>query len=47
LISGAAFVCPEYRYLMSGVQYADSFNVNAHKWLLTNFDVSVMWYVYQ
>ncbi|XP_011693364.1 PREDICTED: aromatic-L-amino-acid decarboxylase-like isoform X2 [Wasmannia auropunctata] len=41
--AGAAFVCPEFRHLMSGVQYADSFNVNAHKWLLTNFDASVMW----
>ncbi|XP_039302793.1 aromatic-L-amino-acid decarboxylase-like [Solenopsis invicta] len=41
--AGAAFVCPEYRHLMSGVQYADSFNVNAHKWLLTNFDASVLW----
>ncbi|CAL1678950.1 unnamed protein product [Lasius platythorax] len=41
--AGAAFICPEFRYLMSGVQYADSFNVNAHKWLLVNFDASVMW----
>ncbi|XP_025264514.1 aromatic-L-amino-acid decarboxylase-like, partial [Camponotus floridanus] len=41
--AGAAFICPEFRHLMSGVQYADSFNVNAHKWLLTNFDASVMW----
>lgn len=44
-IAGAAFICPEFRYLMSGVQYADSFNINAHKWLLANFDTSVMWYV--
>ncbi|XP_017787636.1 PREDICTED: aromatic-L-amino-acid decarboxylase-like [Habropoda laboriosa] len=41
--AGAAFVCPEYRYLMSGVDYADSFNVNAHKWLLVNFDCSALW----
>ncbi|XP_020277800.1 aromatic-L-amino-acid decarboxylase-like [Pseudomyrmex gracilis] len=41
--AGAAFLCPEYRYLMSGIEYADSFNVNAHKWLLVNFDASVMW----
>ncbi|XP_011859697.1 PREDICTED: aromatic-L-amino-acid decarboxylase-like [Vollenhovia emeryi] len=41
--AGAAFVCPEFRHLMSGVQYADSFNVNAHKWLLTNFDASILW----
>ncbi|XP_014477245.1 PREDICTED: aromatic-L-amino-acid decarboxylase-like [Dinoponera quadriceps] len=41
--AGAAFVCPEYRHLMSGVEYADSFNINAHKWLLVNFDTSVLW----
>ncbi|KAK1127802.1 hypothetical protein K0M31_003294 [Melipona bicolor] len=31
--AGAAFACPEYRHFMSGIEYADSFNVNAHKWL--------------
>ncbi|XP_032674114.1 aromatic-L-amino-acid decarboxylase-like [Odontomachus brunneus] len=41
--AAAAFVCPEYRYLMSGVEYADSFNMNAHKWLLVNFDASILW----
>ncbi|XP_076238860.1 aromatic-L-amino-acid decarboxylase [Calliopsis andreniformis] len=41
--AGAAFVCPEYRYLMAGVEYCDSFNVNVHKWLLVNFDCSALW----
>lgn len=41
--AGSAFICPEYRYLMSGVEYADSFNMNPHKWLLVNFDCSAMW----
>ncbi|XP_033228309.1 3,4-dihydroxyphenylacetaldehyde synthase 2-like [Belonocnema kinseyi] len=41
--AGAAFVCPEFRYLMSGVQYADSFDFNPHKWLLVNFDCSALW----
>ncbi|XP_076277814.1 aromatic-L-amino-acid decarboxylase isoform X1 [Lasioglossum baleicum] len=41
--AGAAFVCPEYRHLMSGVQYVDSFNMNPHKWLLVNFDCSTLW----
>lgn len=40
---GAAFVLPEYRYLMAGVQFADSFDVNLHKWLLVNFDCSALW----
>jgi len=43
--TGAAFMCPEYRYLGAGIRYADSFNVNAHKWLLINFDASIMWCV--
>lgn len=42
-ITGASFVCPEFRYLMSGVQYADSFDFNPHKWLLVNFDCSALW----
>ncbi|CAF4759777.1 unnamed protein product [Pieris macdunnoughi] len=41
--AGAAFICPEYRHLMKGVEYADSFDINAHKWLLVNFDCSAMW----
>ncbi|XP_015602409.1 aromatic-L-amino-acid decarboxylase isoform X1 [Cephus cinctus] len=41
--AGSAFVCPEYRYLMSGINYVDSFNFNPHKWLLVNFDCSAMW----
>ncbi|XKL61071.1 hypothetical protein PGB90_008128 [Kerria lacca] len=41
--AGSAFICPEYRYLMNGIQYADSFNFNPHKWLLVTFDCSTMW----
>ncbi|KAL1496931.1 hypothetical protein ABEB36_007981 [Hypothenemus hampei] len=41
--AGTAFVCPEYRYLMKGVEMSDSFNVNLHKWMLVNFDCSAMW----
>lgn len=41
--AGTAFSCPEYRYLMKGVKHADSFNFNAHKWMLVNFDCSPMW----
>ncbi|XP_046608435.1 aromatic-L-amino-acid decarboxylase-like [Neodiprion virginianus] len=41
--AGAAFVCPEFRHLMSGVEFADSFDFNPHKWLLVNFDCSAMW----
>lgn len=41
--AGAAFACPEYRHHMKGIQFADSFNFNPHKWMLTNFDCSAMW----
>lgn len=41
--AGAAFVCPEYRHLMTGVEYADFFNFNPHKWMLVNYDCSAMW----
>lgn len=41
--AGSAFICPEYRHLMKGVEHADSFNFNPHKWLLVNFDCSAMW----
>ncbi|XP_042281045.1 aromatic-L-amino-acid decarboxylase isoform X6 [Thunnus maccoyii] len=41
--AGSAFICPEFRHLLNGVEFADSFNFNAHKWLLINFDCSAMW----
>lgn len=41
--AGSAFICPEYRYLMKGIEKADSFNFNPHKWMLVNFDCSAMW----
>ncbi|CAG9771983.1 unnamed protein product [Ceutorhynchus assimilis] len=41
--AGTAFICPEYRHLMKGVEMADSFNFNPHKWMLVNFDCSAMW----
>lgn len=41
--AGAAFVCPEYRHLMKGVELCDSFTFNPHKWMLVNFDCSALW----
>ena len=35
---GTAAVCPEYRYLQAGIEYADSYCFNPHKWMFTNFD---------
>jgi aromatic-L-amino-acid decarboxylase len=36
--SGCACVCPEFRWMIRGIEHADSFCFNPHKWLLTNFD---------
>jgi aromatic-L-amino-acid decarboxylase len=41
--AGSAFVCQEFRASMGGVEHADSFSFNPHKWLLTSFDCSAMW----
>src|SRR5215218_6218620 len=38
--AGSAMICPEFRDLMKGVDEADSFVFNPHKWLFTNFDCS-------
>ena len=37
-MSGTAAICPEYRFILDGVEYADSFSFNPHKWMFTNFD---------
>jgi aromatic-L-amino-acid decarboxylase len=38
--AGSAAMLPELRALFSGVEQADSFVFNPHKWLLVNFDCS-------
>jgi aromatic-L-amino-acid decarboxylase len=37
-LAGSACVCPEFRWMLDGVEHADSLCFNPHKWLLTNFD---------
>ncbi|KMY91771.1 uncharacterized protein Dsimw501_GD10312, isoform B [Drosophila simulans] len=41
--AGNSFICPELKPLLKGIEYADSFNTNPNKWLLTNFDCSTLW----
>jgi aromatic-L-amino-acid decarboxylase len=41
--AGAAMICPELRHHQDGLDTADSYTFNAHKWLATNFDCSVFW----
>ncbi|HUI85155.1 MAG TPA: pyridoxal-dependent decarboxylase [Candidatus Binatia bacterium] len=37
-MSGTAALCPEFRYVHDGLDYADSYTFNPHKWMFTNFD---------
>ncbi len=39
--AGSALLLPEYRWMIEGIEQADSFVFNPHKWLFTNFDCSV------
>jgi aromatic-L-amino-acid/L-tryptophan decarboxylase len=41
--AGSAWVCPELRRSQAGVERADSLVVNAHKWLFTPMDCSLLW----
>ncbi len=41
--AGAAVLCPEMRFLNAGLETADSYVFNPHKWLLTNFDCSAFY----
>ncbi|MEM7234462.1 MAG: pyridoxal-dependent decarboxylase, partial [Planctomycetota bacterium] len=42
-MSGTAAICPEFREIHRGLEYADSYCFNAHKWLFTNFDCDCFW----
>jgi aromatic-L-amino-acid decarboxylase len=37
-MSGTAALCPEFRYIQDGIELADSYTFNPHKWMFTNFD---------
>jgi aromatic-L-amino-acid decarboxylase len=42
-MSGTAALCPEFRFIQDGVEFADSYNFNPHKWMFTNCDCSVFY----
>lgn len=42
-MAGSAAILPEMRWLLHGVEAADSLVLNPHKWLLTNFDCSAFY----
>ncbi|XP_070618876.1 histidine decarboxylase [Erythrolamprus reginae] len=41
--AGTAFLCPEYRFLLKGIEYADSFAFNPSKWMMVHFDCTAFW----
>ena len=41
--AGTALLLPEYRYMIEGIEQADSFVFNPHKWMFTNFDCSAFY----
>jgi len=42
-MSGTAALCPEFRYIHDGLEFADSYCFNPHKWMFTNFDCDCFW----
>ncbi|HTR23786.1 MAG TPA: pyridoxal-dependent decarboxylase [Terriglobales bacterium] len=42
-MSGTAALCPEFRFIHDGVELADSYAFNPHKWMFTTFDCNCFW----
>ena len=42
-MAGTAALCPEFRPLQDGLELADSYAFNPHKWMFTNFDCNCFW----
>jgi len=42
-MSGSAAICPEFRWIHEGLEFADSYLFNPHKWMFTNFDCDCFW----
>jgi aromatic-L-amino-acid decarboxylase len=41
--AGVMAIAPEYRWILAGVERADSVLTNPHKWLFTTMDCSALW----
>ncbi|XP_034255895.1 histidine decarboxylase isoform X2 [Thrips palmi] len=41
--AGTAFICPEFRGWLAGIQFADSIAFNPSKWMMVHFDCTAMW----
>ena len=42
-MAGTAALCPEFRWIHDGLELADSYAFNPHKWMFTNFDCDCFW----
>ncbi|MBC8328870.1 MAG: aspartate aminotransferase family protein, partial [Planctomycetes bacterium] len=42
-MSGTAALCEEFRWIHDGLERADSYCFNPHKWMFTNFDCDCFW----
>jgi aromatic-L-amino-acid decarboxylase len=42
-MAGTAALCPEFRWIMDGLELVDSYCFNPHKWMFTNFDCDCFW----
>ncbi|PTN07874.1 aromatic-L-amino-acid decarboxylase [Mangrovibacterium marinum] len=42
-MAGSAALLPDYRHYFDGLELADSYAFNPHKWLFTNFDCDCFW----
>uniref|UniRef100_UPI00398EC96E histidine decarboxylase n=1 Tax=Pristiophorus japonicus TaxID=55135 RepID=UPI00398EC96E len=41
--AGTAFLCPEFRNFLQGIEYSDSFVYNPAKWMMVHFDCTAFW----
>lgn len=41
--AGTAMICEEFRHHQDGLELADSYTFNPHKWMFTNFDCNVFY----
>ncbi|XP_068172752.1 histidine decarboxylase [Antennarius striatus] len=41
--AGSAYFCPELRWSLEGIEFADSFVFNPSKWMMVHFDCTAFW----
>jgi histidine decarboxylase len=44
--AGTAFICPEFRHWLNGINHVDSIAFNPSKWMMVHFDCTAMWYFF-